>query len=231
MVSSNSRVSRGSRKALLALGVAAGIAVSGQAAADSRFQGVWLGAQLGWASYDIETSERAGDERVSNDGFAASGPSAGFFIGTSVIQNGWYLGLQANVQMNDADFRFSASEPGLQTSVDLDVEESYGLDARLGRRVADNVLFYGLLGYQFTKVDGRLSATGLGSLTDDDTFGGVRGGFGVEYVTDNRVFTRMEYTMTFYGSERLRFSDGVDTFTVRAEPQASALQLGIGYRF
>ncbi len=220
-----------SRTGLLAVGIATGMVLSGNAAADSRFQGVWAGAQIGWAGYDIETSERDGDDRAKNEGLAASGVSAGFFLGTSTVQNGWYLGLQANVHMNDAEFQSSASEPGFQISVDLDVKESYGLDARIGRLVSDNVLFYGLLGYQLTKVVGRVSATGIGSLDDDDTFGGVRGGFGVEYVTDNRVFTRMEYTMTLYGSERLEFSDGVDTFSVRAEPQASAIHLGMGYRF
>ncbi|ABI56849.1 outer membrane protein [Alkalilimnicola ehrlichii MLHE-1] len=182
------------------------------ALANNAFHGVYLGGQIGWAGYDTDI-ETDGD---SIKGLAASGVSSGVLLGTGTVNDGWYFGFQGNFLLNNAD-------ASLGTDADLDVEESYGIDARLGRVISDRVLLYGLAGWQRTNAE--LSVAGVDK--DDKDFDGFRFGAGVEMATQDNVFFRIEYTQTVYGSEDFR----IDGDEVEADPHAQDFHLVIGYRF
>lgn len=182
------------------------------AMANNTFHGVYLGGQIGWASYDNQLEQ---DDGVDLDGLSASGVSSGLILGTGTVNDGWYFGFQANYMVNNADGSFDDD--------DLDVDESYGIDARLGRVVSENVLLYGLAGWQRTNIE-----VDFDGATDDEDLDGFRFGAGVEFATEDNVFFRLEYTQTIYSSEDLSYTGHED---IEVDPQAQAFHLGIGYRF
>ena len=196
------------------------------AMANNTFHGVYLGGQIGWASYDVKTDNSLGEPRF--DGISASGVSSGLILGTGTVNDGWYFGFQANYLTNTADA--SVRRDGIDD--DADVEQSYGIDARLGRVVADNVLLYGLAGWQRTNIELEVSQEG-GSFKDDEDFDAFRFGAGVEFATDDNVFFRMEYTYSVYSSEDFNVRDeaGVVDQDIELDPEAQAFHFSLGYRF
>lgn len=214
IVVSDQRAGRRSVKNGLCVAVAAALLAGGAstALADNAFHGAYLGGQIGWAGYDIDV-ESNGD---AIKGIAASGVSSGVLLGTGTVNDGWYFGFQANFLLNNGD-------ASLDSDIDLDVDESYGVDARLGRVISDRVLLYGLAGWQRTNAE--LSVAGVDR--DDQDFDGFRFGAGVEMATPDNVFFRLEYTQTVYGSEDFRIAGD----RVEADPHAQDFHLVVGYRF
>ncbi|WP_018951846.1 outer membrane protein [Thioalkalivibrio sp. AKL12] len=189
----------------------------------SPFHGSYIGGQLGWVGYDIDYRE-GGDGGIS--GLSASGLTGGVMTGWgTVLDNGLYLGVEFDAQTEDADLTVRIDDAELG----IDSKYSYGITGRLGTTVNDNVLFYGLAGYQRSRLDYRLTETDEDmSIRFKDNLNGARLGLGVEYQMDNRLFMRAEYSYTFYSSERYRIEDEV---VLRFDPDASRFMVGLGYRF
>ncbi|MFO8032711.1 MAG: porin family protein [Desulfohalobiaceae bacterium] len=182
----------------------------------SLFHGVYAGGAVGYASFDTDL-EANGD---SKEGVSASDLSTGIFAGTGTVYNRFYYGLEGNFILNNADF--SENITNSETEIDIsdgEFEESYGLSARLGNLLAENVLAYGLIGWQQVKLD----ASNNEGWSEDEKFDGLRLGAGVEYQSNQNVFIRGEYSHTFYGDEEL---NGIDV-----EPEQGHFQMGIGFRF
>ncbi|WP_019593530.1 outer membrane protein [Thioalkalivibrio sp. ALM2T] len=195
---------------------------SASAAHASPFHGAYVGGQLGWASYDTDYDEGDGD---GISGISASGFTGGAMAGFgTVLDNGLYLGGEVDFQSEDADLTVRLEDAELGQ----DIKYSYGLTGRIGHVVNDQVLFYGLAGYQYARTDTRLSEDGDQLARFKDNINGGRLGLGVEYQMDNRMFLRAEYSYTFFGRETIRPEPGT---TLRFDTDASRFMLGVGYRF
>ncbi|WP_019568453.1 outer membrane protein [Thioalkalivibrio sp. ALMg13-2] len=189
----------------------------------SPFHGSYIGGQLGWVGYDIDYRDPTSDGRIS--GLSASGFTGGVMTGWgTVLDNGLYLGLELDAQNEDADLTVTIDEEELG----VDSKYSYGITGRLGTTVNDNVLFYGLAGYQRSRLDYRLTDTDEDiSIRFKDSINGARLGVGVEYQMDNRLFMRAEYSYTLFESERYH----IEGETLHFDPDASRFMVGLGYRF
>ena len=178
------------------------------AAQADTFHGGYVGGQLVIVDYDFDVDP--GPSLSDTD------VGIGGVIGTGTTENNYYLGVELDFWLDQADD--STTWNGVD--YDVDVKHSYGVNLRLGRVFNDDWLVYGLLGYQGTKA--KVSADGLGS--DSETYEGGRGGVGVEYQLENRMFFRGEYSQTFHGDETVL--GGVDV-----DPDSWQVKGAIGYRF
>jgi len=181
------------------------------------FDGGYFGVQAGGAVYDIDGSDEGG----SLSGLAATGASGGIFLGYGQLSaEGAYGAVEIDALVEDVEATMEIDGVGRDT---LEARHSFGATARIGSLLADNVLLYGLLGYQQTEVRARSRIDGVGSMSDTDSLKGGRVGAGVEVDHGGGWFVRGEASYTFYSSET--YGD------TRVEAGATRVQLGIGYRF
>ncbi|MQM38787.1 hypothetical protein KBTX_02807 [wastewater metagenome] len=198
------------KRTTTALAVASALSLASAAHAAGQFDGAYIGGQLGYASYDLDVSG-GGD---SIEGLSATGARGGLFVGTGMMRNGWYMGFQADAASSSSDTSISTGSDNLK----IDAQEEYGIDARLGRQLANGVLLYGIAGWQQTNFE--LTVNGN---SDDDDFNGFRFGVGIDIVAGERLFTRLEYTQAVYDKES--YGD------TEVDPQAQGFNIGVGYRF
>ena len=197
----------GKGKIAAAVGGALMLAGGLSAAQADTFHGGYVGGQLVIVDYDFDADP--GPTLSDTD------VGIGGLIGTGTTENDYYLGVELDFWLDQAED--STTWRGIDAEVD--VKHSYGINLRLGRVFNDNLLVYGLLGYQGTKA--KFSVEGFGS--ESETFEGGRGGAGVEYQLDNRMFFRGEFSKTYHGSES---EQGVEV-----DPDSWQLKGAIGYRF
>lgn len=182
------------------------------------FDGGYFGVQAGGAVYDIDVS----GEGTSVSGLGATGGSAGMLLGYGQLSaEGAYGAVEIDALVEDVETTIEIDGVGRDT---LEARYSLGATARIGTLLADDVLLYGLLGYQQTEVRARSRIDGVGSMSDTDSLKGGRVGAGIE-VDDGGGgwFVRGEASYTFYSSET--YGD------TRVAAGATRVQLGIGHRF
>ncbi len=205
--------------AMLGLLLAAGsVGAEAKGTADNNptlFHGIYAGGTIGVANYDIETERD--DESI--EGIAASGFSNSVFLGTGTTHQNIYYGVDAHLGFHNAD---AETEVNNWENAEMEIEESYGVSARLGSLLSERVLAYGLAGWQQTNID---VSDDEGS--EDKRFDGARLGAGIECQTDQNVFIRGEYSYILYGSEDITIND----VEYDLDPSAGQFQLGIGFRF
>lgn len=180
------------------------------------FHGVYAGGLIGVASFDAERSY-SGD---SIDGMAATGLSNAVFLGTGTVYKNVFLALEGNLAYHNADY----SEDIDSSEIEGDIEEAYGANARVGGFLAQNVLAYGLAGWQQVNID---MSDDNNDWSRDERFNGLRFGVGMEYQTNQNVFVRGEYNYTLFSEETIN-AGGAD---LDIEPRMGQFQLGIGFRF
>ncbi|WP_018174077.1 MULTISPECIES: outer membrane protein [unclassified Thioalkalivibrio] len=184
----------------------------------SGFNGGYVGGQIGGASYDIDTSV-SGVGSLS--GLSGTGVTGGIFAGYGGVSDGGvYGGIEIDAQAEDADASVSIDGEGRAS---VEARHSYGVTGRIGGLVSDNVLVYGLLGYQRTDVRSRVRGPAFDNASETDHISGPRIGAGVEVQRDDNWFMRGEVSYTAYSSES--YGD------LNIDPGATRVQFGIGYRF
>lgn len=195
--------------------LAATTAVSSAPAAD-RFEGVHVGAQGGWTSISADYEDGSG----TADGLGLSGPYAGLILGTGLVRDRVYFGLELQAGFGDAEYksRFAGND------IQLSAERSWGASARLGRVIGEGALLYATAGYQGARFEEEISVSGKTVSGDEDT-DGVRLGGGIELMNRNRNFARFEYSVTRY--DDIETDDG----SYRYEAVAHRFMVAGGYRF
>jgi len=93
--------------------------------------------------------------------------------------------------------------------------------------VQDNTLLYGLVGYQNTKFEAEGFWNGTSVGTDDDTFGGLRLGAGIEYMTEANTSFRLQYHYTAYSDKTYNYPG----YTEKWDGHDSTIELGLAYNF
>jgi len=173
----------------------------------SVFHGVYAGGFAGISSLDFEL-DSGGD---SIDGLAASGFSNSVFLGTGTVYNNVFFALEGNLGYHNADFSIDVGDYNLEA----DVEEEYGVNARVGGLLSESVLTYALAGWQQINID----VSDNTGFSEGEQFNGIKLGLGMEYQTTQNVFFRGEYNYTLFNEEK------------NIEPRMGQFQLGIGFRF
>ncbi|WP_253448303.1 porin family protein [Halomonas sp. Y3] len=197
----------------LAAGTVAALLMSGAAQA----AGPYAGFSVGYQDIDVgfsESSAEFGDVRV--DGLGGSGALFRAVVGydSMNVAAPYLIGVEANIAQGGADAQVDAD--GLRTT--LSAEESYGIAARFGGHVSDEVAAFGLLGYQRTSFEAR-----TGVFSEDRNFDGLRLGAGADFRVAPQLDLRAQYARTWYNSRT--FND------VKFDPEESTFEVGVIYRF
>jgi outer membrane immunogenic protein len=176
---------------------------------------VFVGGQLGYQ----DTSLKLSDAGVTFDGVSISGVAGSLFAGVKYpLDGGFFIGAEANVGTSGADAEISLFD----ITVEADAKTSYGAAALLGYQVTDATALYGRLGYQRTEYELTVREPGF-SVSDDETFGGVRFGIGMESELTEQLALRLDWSQTHYSSKDF---DGE-----KFEPTESLFQVGAVFKF
>ncbi|WP_444985828.1 outer membrane protein [Halomonas mongoliensis] len=191
------------------LGATLALLMAGGAA---QAAGPYAGFSLGYQDIDVDI----GYGPFSTEGVGGSGTSFRAVIGYDSfnVAAPFLIGIEANIAQGGA--KSSASIGSLKSTISA--EESYGIAARFGGYVSEEVAAYGLLGYQRTSFEQR-----LGVFSDDANFDGLRLGAGVDFRVAPQLDLRAQYARTWYNS---RTFDGV-----KYDPEESTFEVGVIYRF
>lgn len=204
----------GSTATLLLLLAATGPA--GSALAADRFEGIHAGAQGGWTSIDADYEDSSG----TADGLGLSGPYAGLIIGTGLVRDRIYFGLELQAGFGDAEHESTFAGNNVRLSAD----RSWGASVRLGRVIGGGTLLYATAGYQGARFEEEITVSGT-TVSRHENTDGVRLGGGIELMNSNRNFARFEYSITRY--DDIESNDG----SYRYEPIAHRFMVAGGYRF
>jgi outer membrane immunogenic protein len=173
-------------------GVAASLLLVAPAAA-ADFTGPRLEVHAGWDRLRAESPAFKLDDR--RDGIVY-GVAAGYDValGSRVI-----AGIEAAFDLSDVEFSGTSGS----TKSEVEAKRDISLTARIGTKVADNVLVYAKAGYSNARLEGVLT-TGAASTAVSANADGVRVGGGIELALGSSAFAKAEYRYTNYegGVER-----------------------------
>lgn len=191
------------------LGAALSLLMAGGAA---QAAGPYAGFSVGYQDIDVDIDHRP----YSIEGVSGNGTSFRAVLGydSHNVAEPYLIGVEANIAQGGAKARESVG--ALRST--LSAEESYGVAARFGGHVGDEVAAYGLLGYQRTNFESR-----TGTFSDDANFDGLRLGAGVDFRVAPQLDLRAQYARTWYNSRT--FDD------VKVDPEESTFEAGVIYRF
>ncbi len=203
-------------KNLILAATALASAASAQA---SDFQGAWIDVRGGWDSLQLALSGDGFRLSESRSGFLYGGAGGyDFAIGKSVIAGIQIGGYGSTARAcNEV---YGLDEACLKAGRDLEVL------AKLGGKVAERTLVYGLAGY----ANGAITYTYedfeglLESERASESGGGFRIGAGLEQALTDSGFVKLEYRYTSYAKTDVGF--GTDVGFNRHQ-----ILLGAGIRF
>lgn len=185
------------------------------AGASAASADAYLGGQAGWTDTSIETGMNTGTE-VS--GLAATGGSISAIGGVQVDIVSGFLGLEVNVGDSSAEYETNSATEQVALTSDF----SYGASAMLGTNITQSTQFYGLAGYQVTKMELTARSSAPGNVTsdiDDESFGGPKLGLGMQTDITDALAMKIQWTRTLYDSE--------DLLGEKVEPTESQFSIGV----
>lgn len=214
------------KKLSISISAAIALGISGAAIASP---GLYVGVQGGYHNVDMEESyaDAVGKDAIN---FSSSGLAGGVFAGATFnVTPEFYLAPEVNIGYSTADGGDTYNSVfGYSETYEIEAKQTYGISGLAGYQVTDATSVYGRLGYQWTKFEASYSETGMPSMSESKTFGGVRVGVGMETAVADNLALRLDWSYTDYSSES--FDDdfgGTTTF----DPEESLLQVGLSYRF
>lgn len=193
-------------------------------ASPRSFSGVYAGLRAGYG--EVATQNRGPRQAGSTlDAERANGGVVGgLFGGYGYDFGGPYLGVELESEFGDSGWSQSREPTGRVYSVEKD--RGFGGAARLGYVLGDAALLYGRVGVMRARFSTDYDS-GADTLRQDDDLTGLRVGGGVEAPLSQKLFVRLDYSYTDYGSFAVDYGSGADDF----DTSETLVQLGIGYRF
>lgn len=229
--------------------LASGVALAGFSAAANAAPELYMGAQMGYQSTDVEYSDKYSyvngsfsDSYTETTDYSVDGVAGGLFAGAKFyVSEGLYIAPEVNLGTSSADGGYREgyrNSDGATSSFEIEAEagKSYGFGVLLGKDLTANTSIYGRLGYQRTEYELTVSGTGFSSESDDETFGGIRYGLGLETAMTSNLALRLDWSLTDYSDESYSESTpdgfgGTDTYTQTFDPTENLFQVGVSYRF
>ena len=167
--------------------VAATLAGIATPAAAADFTGPRIEAHAGWDRLRAESAPLKVDDR--RDGIVY-GVAAGYDV---ALGDKAVAGLEVGFDLSDVDFASVAGTTKSEVAVKRDISVS----ARIGARVADNVLVYAKGGYSNARLEGVIT-TGATRTEVAANGDGVRVGGGIELALGPNAYAKAEYRYTDY---------------------------------
>lgn len=192
--------------------------------ADSSFTGFRVEAVGGYdsvkagSSVDDDTNE---DNNELVDGFAY-----GIAAGYDYDLGGVVLGAEAEFANSTADIETADGFGFAKASAGRDLY----LGARIGAKVAPDVLLYAKGGYTNARL--KLEETsGTTTYEENVDLDGWRIGAGAEYAMNDKMFLKLEYRYSNYSEGEVDFEDGVDSDRFDVDLDRHQVMAGVGVRF
>ncbi|WFM71357.1 outer membrane beta-barrel protein [Halomonas sp. CKK8] len=202
-------------------------------------------------SDDVETNSFS----FKQDSYDASGIAGSALAGVKFdVGSNAFVSLEANIGTSNAEAEFSDSSSysydegefsgsGSRSSFQrFESGKTYGIAALAGLEVTPSTSVYARLGYQRTEFEysrgwsssseysdpwGSGSSSDGDSYSEDESFGGIRYGVGMETAIGERVAVRLDWSQTDYSSEDFDVYDQ----TIEIDPTESLFQAGVVYKF
>jgi len=184
------------------------------------FNGPYAGIAFSFQDVVSEQKVRSGGESAEFD-LGGNGIGLSGHLGYNwTNQSGILVGLEVNLGQANAESKVGdGSSIGTYT---FEAKESYGVAGQMGRIIGEDLVFYGLAGYQVTNFESR-----VGGSSDDKNFKGFRAGVGTEYMLKDNVSMRLQYVRTYYGSET--YGGGGESVSIKVEE--SLFNAGVSIHF
>lgn len=211
---------KGIKSTSIVIGFSALAALGADAQAASISSGPYVGVVGGYQSTNLDRSQSLGGSAVEVESLALVGPRVGVIAGWSQWGgNNIYGAVEVNAATSTADGNVRVNGAGLK----LESEETYGASILFGGRVVPGALLYGRVGWQRLKSTAR-----MGGDSENQWFGGIRAGAGGMWALSDVVTFRLEYTHSFYRSEKWKNLGGT---TLKAKPRENVFQGGFTVTF
>lgn len=194
------------------------------AAAESEFDGLYLGGHVGYSWLDVKTQRAGGllPEPVDRI-LTLDGATYGLFVGWGTAFDAFYLGFEFEYGQLTGEYDESFFNL-IRQHVEMD--RTYGGAVRLGWLPSSNWVLYVRVGAQWSRFE--VQETGPGSpFAAGDDLQAWRVGLGAE-VAVGHVLVRAEVLYDDYEHIDWRFAGG-GTQSIR--PKESVVRVGAAYRF
>lgn len=181
--------------------------------------------------YDSLQTGSSTDSANENNDQSIEGINYGIGVGYDIDLGGAVVGVEAELTDSTANTEFEDGDFEGFGFGNVDAGRDIYLGARVGAKVAPDVLLYAKGGYTNAALDYEFA-------TDADTFRegvkleGFRVGAGAEYALSNNMFVKLEYRYSNYQEGELNFDEDVDDanrFNVDVDRHQVAA--GVGLRF
>jgi outer membrane immunogenic protein len=186
-----------------------------------NFEGPYLGATVGygWTTVDAEIKPF-----IASFDRSGSGVTGGAFAGFGAVSGRLFGAIEGLALLSAAD---GSESVGDGVTISVEQKNTFGLMAKIGFVPTDRFLIYGTGGWVATKFEAT-SSSAVGSLSDDEWFHGGRADIGAEFAATRNIFTRVEYTYTWYAGKSFPW---IEDTTLRLKGNQSLLLVAAGYRF
>lgn len=197
--------------------------------------GFYVGAQLGYDMYSVQTTSYALAPASLTTSANSSGQGwvGGGFLGYGqYFDNYYYLAAEAFGNGSAAQSTFSVRStavPGIAASSKISVNGNYGVSALPGLKLNDAVLAYVRLGYNWAslKLSGNINTPTFYSASSSKTVGGFNYGVGLESLVFEDFSVRAEYDRTDFNSLNISGYGG----SANAKPADNQFMVGVLYHF
>lgn len=185
-----------------------------------HFEGPYVGAAIGYGWTTAKAELRNPDFSFDRSG---GGVIGGLFAGFGAVSGQLFGAVEGQA------LRSSADKSGFVDGFRINVEQrqTFSLMAKVGFVPTDRFLIYGTAGWAVTNFKQTTTSASF-SDSSDDWFNGARVGIGAEFAVTRHIFTRFDYTHTWYGRNTYTL---LDTTTLRLKGNENLFLIGAGYRF
>lgn len=200
-----------------------------QSGEDSPFTGFRVGGVVGWDSASAGSS--VDDDGNDNNDQSVEGLLYGANIGYDYDLGSVVIGAEAEWTESTADTEFEMGDFEGFGFGDVSAGRDLYFGARVGAKVAPNVLLYGKGGYTNAKLN-VLSNDGTTEFEEDFDLDGYRIGAGAEYALSDNMFVNLEYRYSNYSEGEVDF-DGTlpDSDRFNVDLDRHQVVAGVGVRF
>lgn len=224
----------------LSLACAASLMLAAPALAGNTFDGLYLGAHVGYADGDDKGKEfTAGEFEGWTQKTKLSGAPIGGFVGYNrVLENNVLIGVEGEYEYRGYSDRDTQKLNGVEDAccrVKTKLKDAASLRARLGYVFNESkTLVYATAGYAALKVKRDYDFEGGSSIHfgDSEWQDGWTAGLGAEHQVLDQVTARLEYRYSDFGRESVKTtSQGISVVEKQRYEDEQSIRVGVAYHF
>lgn len=203
--------------------------------ARGKFDGFYLGGQLGFGALTAETyGMRDMDPNNTDSGqFGNADYDYGLFAGLGKAFGSWYLGAELAADQGNAELGHihNAINPAEALNFSIRQKDSVAASLRLGYILPTGPLLYSRIGAARTTFSNTLQDETT-TVNVDNTQNGTLFGIGTDIPNGDHAFVRMDYTYTRYDSYNVTIvQPSPNGYNERYTNSGNYFSIGLGWRF